>query len=759
MASYPPPIVATTNIELFNNIAFPGREASSSALSSAEEQELVDMLEMALTRAPLNEAMYALSACFVVPMQQLPNPRSPPFYTLHPASPFASCKPPTVERFTDLIPFHNPHSAPSRTASFALTTSMADLILFYQLPESVTNPAFTVPDDGALCGVVISDTELCRKEVFALFDDESPDYCSHVARDQRTCPWVGCRLCVHDDEAERLGPQATMDLLQMHLIIDHYMAVPRCKLCGMDLRQMPGLEACAPYTFPLAPHYISGCCLGLAKHAIEMGLPFSNNNMNILGHKRKVRTFNALPFVPKMCPLRACSFVVVNRVYVRGTKGERRASPLALMHNAHAQERERADLPSIEMLLTSAPLISSLGDALDRLRISTPKWRSPYPQIRRIPPEAAPFVQPRTCDIFLASRPTAIHESYFEKSCDLAILALPQTSPCHTIYLAGVPMQHILRLYELSWEDVKPTYAIPQSQSEVRCRAILPSGHLCGDTIQQHSQGDSQFKVHAYLHQRRCLWEGCGLTISDDVARQRTPEAIQTLLMMHMLLEHFQAETRCPLCQSVIPNPGVLIRKAHPLLDHYQTGSALSSGGVPTPVMQRPPVFYPEPPQPSAARARPLPQFAPTVNSPEDSISHISHWTPVPPPPTPTVPTTPLTHPPSATCRGRYPVFYISPAVEDMPCQALLNGEHYCGAPVKAHCKGWGKVEKHHALAFSTHVVHGQRYCPWDGCGFVFDSEEADRLGQLLMKLLLDKHVYAEHFKAMQLERHIVIKH
>ena len=56
MASYPPPIVATTNIELFNNIAFPGREASSSALSSAEEQELVDMLEMALTRAPLNEA-------------------------------------------------------------------------------------------------------------------------------------------------------------------------------------------------------------------------------------------------------------------------------------------------------------------------------------------------------------------------------------------------------------------------------------------------------------------------------------------------------------------------------------------------------------------------------------------------------------------------------------------------------------------------------------------------------------------------------
>lgn len=53
------------------------------------------------------------------------------------------------------------------------------------------------------------------------------------------------------------------------------------------------------------------------------------------------------------------------------------------MHNAHAQEREREDLPSIEMLLTSAPLISSLGDALDRLRISTPKWRTPYPQIRR----------------------------------------------------------------------------------------------------------------------------------------------------------------------------------------------------------------------------------------------------------------------------------------------------------------------------------------------------------------------------------------
>ena len=78
---------------------------------------------------------------------------------------------------------------------------------------------------------------------------------------------------------------------------------------------------------------------------------------------------------------------------------------------------------------------------------------------------------------------------------------------------------------------------------------------------------------------------------------------------------------------------------------------------------------------------------------------------------------------------------------------------------MKAHCKGWGKVEKHHALAFSTHVVHGQRYCPWDGCGFVFDSEEADRLGQLLMKLLLDKHVYTEHFKAEQLERHIVIKH
>ena len=107
-----------------------------------------------------------------------------------------------------------------------------------------------------------------------------PDYCSHVARDQRTCPWVGCRLCVHDDEAERLGPQATMDLLQMHLIIDHYMAVPRCKLCGMDLRQMPGLEACAPYTFPLTPHYISGCCLGLAKHAIEMGLPVPTLPMN-----------------------------------------------------------------------------------------------------------------------------------------------------------------------------------------------------------------------------------------------------------------------------------------------------------------------------------------------------------------------------------------------------------------------------------------------------------------------------------------------
>lgn len=203
----------------------------------------------------------------------------------------------------------------------------------------------------------------------------------------------------------------------------------------------------------------------------------------------------------------------------------------------------------------------------------------------------------------------------------------------------------------------------------------------------------------------------------------------------------------------------LLLSKLPPLYLTRNERRALSTSHVPAPVMQRAPVFYPEPPRPSAARARPLPQFAPIVNSLEDTLPHTSHWTPLPPPPTPTVPTTPLNHPSSATCRGRYPVFYISPAVEDMPCQALINGEHYCGAPVKAHCKGWGRVEKHHALAFSTHVVHGQRYCPWDGCGFVFDSEEAERLGQLLMKLLLDKHVYSEHFKAMQLERHIVIKH
>ena len=60
MSSYPPPIVATTNIELFNNIAFPGREASSGALSSAEEQELVDFLERVLTQVPPNEATYIL---------------------------------------------------------------------------------------------------------------------------------------------------------------------------------------------------------------------------------------------------------------------------------------------------------------------------------------------------------------------------------------------------------------------------------------------------------------------------------------------------------------------------------------------------------------------------------------------------------------------------------------------------------------------------------------------------------------------------
>ena len=34
-----------------------------------------------------------------------------------------------------------------------------------------------------------------------------------------------------------------------------------------------------------------------------------------------------------------------------------------------------------------------------------------------------------------------------------------------------------------------------------------------------------------------------------------------------------------------------------------------------------------------------------------------------------------------------------------------------------------------------------------------------DEVGCTVLTILLDKHVYTEHFKAEQLERHIVIKH
>ena len=115
MSSYPPPIVATTNIELFNNIAFPGREASSGALSSAEEQELVDILERALTQVPLIEATYALSACFVLVIADLclqctdaTTPRSPITTVLHGASRISLC----VGQTPDRRALHGPHPLP-----------------------------------------------------------------------------------------------------------------------------------------------------------------------------------------------------------------------------------------------------------------------------------------------------------------------------------------------------------------------------------------------------------------------------------------------------------------------------------------------------------------------------------------------------------------------------------------------------------------------------------------------------------------------
>ena len=111
MASYPPPFVAATNIELFNNIAFPGREASSGALSSAEEQELVDFLERALTQVPLNESTYAVSACFVLVIADLclqcadaTTPRSLITTVLHVAPRISLCiRPITTSPLTHIL--------------------------------------------------------------------------------------------------------------------------------------------------------------------------------------------------------------------------------------------------------------------------------------------------------------------------------------------------------------------------------------------------------------------------------------------------------------------------------------------------------------------------------------------------------------------------------------------------------------------------------------------------------------------------------
>ncbi|KAL1742817.1 hypothetical protein HDZ31DRAFT_18708, partial [Schizophyllum fasciatum] len=135
---------------------------------------------------------------------------------------------------------------------------------------------------------------------------------------------------------------------------------------------------------------------------------------------------------------------------------------------------------------------------------------------------------------------------------DLAPFVFPQSAPCPTVtFTRGATIYEILGFYRLASQTTRPIYSVPHN--DARCRILLPSGR-CNTAVVDHARGLA-VKVHAMLGQRRCLWEGCPYTIPDAVVGDAR---LQAIIMLHVLMQHFEATPRCPLCECDVRSPPMI---------------------------------------------------------------------------------------------------------------------------------------------------------------------------------------------------------
>ncbi|TRM67425.1 hypothetical protein BD626DRAFT_478766 [Schizophyllum amplum] len=99
----------------------------------------------------------------------------------------------------------------------------------------------------------------------------------HVGFHDSVCPWQGCTYAIPrnvvDSMLSVVSATGPGQLLEQHVLVEHFKAIPQCPLCQCDLRHPPMLPIQRSTYYVLTTHLASGWCVGLARIARAKGLP------------------------------------------------------------------------------------------------------------------------------------------------------------------------------------------------------------------------------------------------------------------------------------------------------------------------------------------------------------------------------------------------------------------------------------------------------------------------------------------------------
>ncbi|KAL1742822.1 hypothetical protein HDZ31DRAFT_42381, partial [Schizophyllum fasciatum] len=176
---------------------------------------------------------------------------------------------PTLNHFLELGIFAS-RKAPCATVSFADFIDVDEILGLYKISRLEVTPIYSLTDPDARCNCIDQTGRRCNARAL----DHELGVNTHIPYGQLACPWVGCGLVFPEVFVNAHGLRKVFEILCDHFLLEHNRCAAYCRLCKCPLKTAPYLVAGKDDGLTVLPsHLASGWCLGLAKIALQKGLP------------------------------------------------------------------------------------------------------------------------------------------------------------------------------------------------------------------------------------------------------------------------------------------------------------------------------------------------------------------------------------------------------------------------------------------------------------------------------------------------------